>query len=107
MAGRRNRAGGAYGPWKAPARFTVRPLDAEGQTSYPGVSAAKPGGRRVPVDDDPDFAGFNPGCFLQFVRKHCRRTAPMAATETHVLRVSLSPKIYRDLEIISTKKLDD
>lgn len=31
----------------------------------------------------------------------------MAETETHVFRVSLSPKIYRDFEIISTKKLYD
>ena len=31
----------------------------------------------------------------------------MAKTETHVFRVSLGPKIYRDFEIISTKKLDD
>jgi hypothetical protein len=31
----------------------------------------------------------------------------MAATETHVLRVSLNPKIYREFEIISTKTLDD
>jgi hypothetical protein len=52
-----------------------------------------------------DFAARNPGYFLQFVRKHCRRTAPMAATETHVFRVSLSPKIHRDLKLISTKKL--
>jgi hypothetical protein len=31
----------------------------------------------------------------------------MAETETHVFRVSLSPKIYRDFEVISTKKLND
>jgi hypothetical protein len=31
----------------------------------------------------------------------------VAATQTHVFRVSLRPKIYRDLEIISTKKLYD
>jgi len=31
----------------------------------------------------------------------------MAATETHLSRVTLRPKIYRDFEIISTKKLHD
>jgi len=31
----------------------------------------------------------------------------MAVTETHVFRVSLNPKLYRDFEIISSKKLDD
>lgn len=31
----------------------------------------------------------------------------MPVTDTHVFRVSLNPKIYRDFEIISTKKLYD
>jgi Plasmid pRiA4b ORF-3-like protein len=31
----------------------------------------------------------------------------MSVTETHIIRVSLSPKVYRDFEIISTEKLYD
>jgi len=31
----------------------------------------------------------------------------MSVTETHIIRVSLNPKVYRDFEIISTEKLYD
>jgi hypothetical protein len=32
---------------------------------------------------------------------------PMSVTETHIIRVSLNPKVYRDFEIISTNTLYD
>jgi hypothetical protein len=45
--------------------------------------------------------------FASDLRMSVREGSRMAEAQTHVFRVSLSPKVYRDFEILSAKNLYD